>query len=440
MGAALRVQREQRQGPPAAAARASPALAAGARRARTRARDAASTTSPSTGGTSLADELRALAERDDRADRRTWSASRRSSTGRCSPRTAWSTTISSPRRRLRRRSRSASARSRSCSPGRSRPARRRRRGSSATASTPITEVPAHWPADYRALVERRIALIESDPDVGLIERPEHKRRWNRRAVGRPSARRAHGARARRARGEPSCGRTCGRGRPPSSPTSARARRVLVEALELLADRKDADSAATRRRLVARRGRPAPRRQRLTDSGLRKRAVWERSGSCSAPRTRRGRRDDPGAAEVRAGRLPLAVVLEAARQARRPEGALRPDPERRARRRQLAGRRLGRLGRARPRSRARRPDHELREQDAADAERLTPLLAGVLELLPWIHQWHPETDPTVRRSPGPLLRGLARRAARRARRSPVTRCAPGARPRRPADARRKASTA
>src|SRR5690606_38017914 len=26
-------------------------------------------------------------------------------------------------------------------------------------STPITGVPAHWPADYRALVERRIALI-----------------------------------------------------------------------------------------------------------------------------------------------------------------------------------------------------------------------------------------------------------------------------------------
>ena len=34
------------------------------------------------------------------------------------------------------------------------------------------------------------------------------------------------------------------------------------------------------------------------------------------------------------------------------------------------------------------------QDAADAERLTPLLAGVLELLPWVHQWHPEPDPAT----------------------------------------------
>jgi hypothetical protein len=45
-------------------------------------------------------------------------------------------------------------------------------------STPITELPAHWPADYRALVERRIALIESNAWVGLLERPEYKRRWN----------------------------------------------------------------------------------------------------------------------------------------------------------------------------------------------------------------------------------------------------------------------
>ena len=45
-------------------------------------------------------------------------------------------------------------------------------------STPITELPEHWPGDYRALVERRIALIESDRFVGLLEKPEHKRRWN----------------------------------------------------------------------------------------------------------------------------------------------------------------------------------------------------------------------------------------------------------------------
>jgi hypothetical protein len=45
-------------------------------------------------------------------------------------------------------------------------------------STPITELPAHWPTEYRALVERRIQRIEEDRYVGLVERPEYKRRWN----------------------------------------------------------------------------------------------------------------------------------------------------------------------------------------------------------------------------------------------------------------------
>jgi hypothetical protein len=45
-------------------------------------------------------------------------------------------------------------------------------------STPITEIPSHWPEAYRILVEKRIALIESNRNIALIERPEYKRRWN----------------------------------------------------------------------------------------------------------------------------------------------------------------------------------------------------------------------------------------------------------------------
>jgi hypothetical protein len=45
-------------------------------------------------------------------------------------------------------------------------------------SRPITEIPAHWPSDYRAVVERRIELIEVDTNIALIERPEYKRRWS----------------------------------------------------------------------------------------------------------------------------------------------------------------------------------------------------------------------------------------------------------------------
>jgi hypothetical protein len=44
-------------------------------------------------------------------------------------------------------------------------------------SKPITELPAHWPEDYRRVVEARISLIEKRRDIALIERPECKRRW-----------------------------------------------------------------------------------------------------------------------------------------------------------------------------------------------------------------------------------------------------------------------
>jgi hypothetical protein len=44
-------------------------------------------------------------------------------------------------------------------------------------SQPITEIPPSWPDGYRRLVERRLAVIERDHDVRLIERPEYKRRW-----------------------------------------------------------------------------------------------------------------------------------------------------------------------------------------------------------------------------------------------------------------------
>src|SRR5690606_22270922 len=45
-------------------------------------------------------------------------------------------------------------------------------------STPTTEIPSHWPAVYRELVERRIEAIERNPEIALIKRPEYKRRWN----------------------------------------------------------------------------------------------------------------------------------------------------------------------------------------------------------------------------------------------------------------------
>ena len=44
-------------------------------------------------------------------------------------------------------------------------------------SAPLPE----WPADYQALVLRRIEAIKTNPNITLIEKPEYKRRWNTEA-------------------------------------------------------------------------------------------------------------------------------------------------------------------------------------------------------------------------------------------------------------------
>ncbi|MFI2435757.1 BREX-2 system adenine-specific DNA-methyltransferase PglX [Streptomyces sp. NPDC018693] len=62
-------------------------------------------------------------------------------------------------------------------------ARKMARGETETAwferhrSTPVTQVPTRWPDWYRDIVQARIDIIESRKDIGIIERPECKRRW-----------------------------------------------------------------------------------------------------------------------------------------------------------------------------------------------------------------------------------------------------------------------
>ena len=41
----------------------------------------------------------------------------------------------------------------------------------------VTEIPAEWPDKYQAVVQRRLDLIENDPMIRLLEQPEYKRRW-----------------------------------------------------------------------------------------------------------------------------------------------------------------------------------------------------------------------------------------------------------------------
>ncbi|MEV7871762.1 BREX-2 system adenine-specific DNA-methyltransferase PglX [Streptomyces sp. NPDC088124] len=45
-------------------------------------------------------------------------------------------------------------------------------------TTPITEIPQHWPAAYKEVVRARIDAIESHRAISVVERPEYKRRWS----------------------------------------------------------------------------------------------------------------------------------------------------------------------------------------------------------------------------------------------------------------------
>src|SRR5262249_37867669 len=47
----------------------------------------------------------------------------------------------------------------------------------------------------------------------------------------------------------------------------------------------------------------------------------------------------------------------------------------------------------------------RKREGWTAERLKPLLAGLDQLLPWIHQWHPEVDPSYGETAGKSFQNL-----------------------------------
>jgi hypothetical protein len=50
-------------------------------------------------------------------------------------------------------------------------------------------------------------------------------------------------------------------------------------------------------------------------------------------------------------------------------------------------------------------YDARKREGWSAERLTPLLAGLDQLIPWIHQWHPEIDPEYGETAGQSFQHL-----------------------------------
>ena len=276
------------------------------------------------------------------------------------------------------------------------PARSRRSGSSRHRSTPITEIPAHWPEAYREVVARRIEIIERDRNIGLIERPECKRRWQSEPwedkeqatlktwlLDRCEERSLWFG----ADGEPvpmTVNRLADRLRTDAD---------VVSVARLLRG-PDADLGDVLREIIAEEHVPFLAQYRYKPSGLDKRRQWERTWDLQREEDATGKKLDIDVPPKYAGadfqkqsywrhRGKLDVPKE--RFISYPDASPDSDPN-------VPADRLGRLG---PPRAGGGPDHAdpgaLGRRRLGHAEADGP--AGrPLEVMPWVRQWHGEVNP------------------------------------------------
>jgi hypothetical protein len=263
-------------------------------------------------------------------------------------------------------------------------------------STPNTELPSHWPDAYRRLVERRIEIIETNKEIGLIERPEYKRRWNdepwqdqqQRALRNWLLDRLESPRywLDASRHEPALQSTA------QLADKASGDHDLLQVAALYRGRPDFDVAALVAELVQSESVPFLPVLRYKPSGLRKREVWERTWDLQ-------RKQDAGE-EV--GDIPVPPKYTSADFLKqdywRLRGKLDVPKERWISYPHLQTESdpslvVGWAGWDHlQQATALVAYYEARKREGWDAKRLTPILAGLDHLLPWIHQWHPEIDP------------------------------------------------
>jgi hypothetical protein len=262
-------------------------------------------------------------------------------------------------------------------------------------STPATDIPTHWPQDYRRLVQRRIDAIESNPNIALIEQPEYKRRWNSEPWEAQEERTLRGwllDRLEDARYWPeprlmSCARLADRVREDAE---------LMQVAELYRGRSDFDLARLVTELVEAEGVPFLPVLRYTTSGMQKRRAWEECWSLQ-------RREDAGEAvreiavppKYRSGDFKKGAYwrLRGKLDVPKERFILYPGAERGADPTPM----LGWAGWDALQQAQALSAHfiEMKETEGWPAERLVALLAGLLELLPWLRQWHNDLDPSTR---------------------------------------------
>ncbi len=272
-------------------------------------------------------------------------------------------------------------------------------------SAPVTDVPEHWPAAYRDLVARRIELIDTDRNIGLVERPEHKRRWS--TEGWESLQKAalRDWLLDRLEAPEMWG-----GDPKPQSVAQLAEHVRHDedfrhALDLWVGHDQHDPVKTLGSLVADEHVPYLVAYRNKPAGLRKRVRWEDTWE-------KQRREDAGE-KLQIELPPRYSSSDFTRTSYwRNRGKLDVPKERfisypHAGRDSDATELLGWAGWDHlAQAKALAATYLDRKQQAGwPAERLLPLLAGLVELEPWLHQWHADPQPGYAGSPADFFTGL-----------------------------------
>lgn len=270
---------------------------------------------------------------------------------------------------------------------------------------PLVELPVHWSPEYRSLVEKRLHLIESDINVGILERPEHKRRWEFPEVDELAARALREwllSRLSTSRywPEPAQMTTVAR-----LTAEARSDQDFVQIARLFAGREDVDLAAVIGDLVKRESVAYLAAIRFTEAGLRKHDEWlrtwqlqrlEDSGSGVGPIPPPPpyvRTDFTGEGWTHRGKLDVA----------KERFILYPGAERES----DASSVVGSAGWDHlQRARALAAWYLQARRDGRGNDHLIPLLAGLAELSPWLKQWYddPSPEPSMDR-PGSQVSAL-----------------------------------
>jgi hypothetical protein len=283
-------------------------------------------------------------------------------------------------------------------------------------STPGTDIPSHWPEEYRQVVQRRIDLIESVRNIALIERPEYKRRWNTPAwddLERAALRDWLLDRLEAPHLWPT-----DVNRPPQLTSvnrltdAVRSDVAFMQIAELYAGHSGFDLMQVVAELVTGESVPFLPVLRYTDSGLRKRAQWEDTWELQ-------RREDAG---EKVGKIPVPPKYQSKDFLKTDYWRLRggldvpkerwvsyPGCERGADASlPIAWAGWNHLQRA---TALAAYYLEMKENEGWDAARLQPLLAGLLELVPWLEQWHNEIDPAYGERMGTYYRAFVNEEAR-----------------------------